>query len=199
MATLRPMVSGFTDVALDGVLEIVPAGGVAIEAGAHRGAATQVLAEHFDSVMAFEPHAEHFAYLLRRAPKANPHNFALMDRIDAWYLEAQPGAQHDGEYRLTGSKHAKPAAGSRKILSVTVDMARLQYLDFLMLDIQGAEYRALIGARETIARCRPFVLVNHSGLSDANYGEPAPAAGEILTEHGMRSVASWSTWKLWAW
>ena len=42
---------------------------------------------------------------------------------------------------------------------MTVDSLKLDQLDLLKLDLEGHEYAGLLGARETIMRCKPFVIV----------------------------------------
>lgn len=45
------------------------------------------------------------------------------------------------------------------VMSRTIDSLSLERLDFIKLDIQGSEVRALRGARDTISRFRPFMFV----------------------------------------
>ncbi len=39
------------------------------------------------------------------------------------------------------------------------DALRNQHIDFLKMDVEGMELRALAGLKETIARCRPTMFV----------------------------------------
>lgn len=46
-----------------------------------------------------------------------------------------------------------------EIRTMTIDGLALPRLDLLKIDIEGMELQALEGARETIARCRPIIVV----------------------------------------
>lgn len=55
------------------------------------------------------------------------------------------------------------------IVSVrTVDSLSLINVVFIKLDIEGMEYQALIGAKDTIQRCRPFVVYEHHKTDRVN-------------------------------
>jgi hypothetical protein len=39
-------------------------------------------------------------------------------------------------------------------------------VDFIKLDLEGYEYRALLGAAETLERCRPIVMFEEKGKGE---------------------------------
>jgi FkbM family methyltransferase len=85
------------------------------------------------------------------------------------------------------------------IVSVrTIDSLSLINVVFVKLDIEGMEHKALAGAKDTIQRCRPFIVYEHhktnrSGaeqlLKDLNYtiynsiGQMTVAVPTILTKN----------------
>jgi hypothetical protein len=42
---------------------------------------------------------------------------------------------------------------------ITIDSLGLDDIDLMQLDLEGFEYDALVGARETIERCKPVIIV----------------------------------------
>ena len=48
--------------------------------------------------------------------------------------------------------------------AVSIDSLNLEHCDFIKLDLEGAERLALEGARETIQKFRPFLLVEMNNL-----------------------------------
>lgn len=53
--------------------------------------------------------------------------------------------------------------GEGSIQALTIDSLNLDTLDFIMLDVEGAEFRALKGGLETIQRCRPIIQIEDKG------------------------------------
>ena len=66
----------------------------------------------------------------------------------------------------------------------TLDSFEFDAVDLIKLDIQGAEYAALVGARETIMRHRPVVLVEEKAFSTA-HAEYIKKAADLLASYGM--------------
>lgn len=131
---------------------------VAVDGGAHVGTWTEVLVEHFAEVHAFEP-GPAFEFLEQNArgwPNALINHAALADEVcmvESWHRKPRA--------KLTARKVRKTAAGI--IRAVPLDSLALARCSMIKLDLEGFEYPALIGARETISRCKPFVLVELAG------------------------------------
>jgi FkbM family methyltransferase len=49
--------------------------------------------------------------------------------------------------------------GEHKVVQVSIDQLKLKHCDAIFLDIEGYEPQALKGAENTIARCRPIIMV----------------------------------------
>ncbi len=47
------------------------------------------------------------------------------------------------------------------VQKLALDDMKLERVDFIKLDIEGMEMEALLGAQQTIARCRPILLIEH--------------------------------------
>lgn len=132
---------------------------VAIDGGAHVGVWTRILANHFNQVHAFEPHPKGFDYLKQNCDhigNAFLYNNALMDK------ECGIDVYAPGRTTLTATQVRYNAKS--EITAMAIDSLQLPELGFLKLDVEGAELKALMGAEQTIKRCRPFILVELNNL-----------------------------------
>ena len=159
---------------------------VAIDGGAHVGVWTDWLAGHFDRVLAFEP-SEAFADLehnCRQLAGVELHNAALVDRPCRVNSVAQK--------RQTLTARVIDIVPDGRVSGMTVDGLGLESCGLVKLDLEGAELMALRGARRTLKRHRPFVLVEMNGLgaryksSDANVHAYLTRLGyERVFDHGV--------------
>jgi FkbM family methyltransferase len=164
---------------------LVEARRVAIDGGAHVGTWTELLAAEFAVVHAFEP-SPAFDMLTQNVghlPNVVLHNEALTDapaRMESYHRKSGG--------KLTSYRVRPDPAGV--VEGVTIDALGLGRCDIIKLDIEGYEYRALLGARETIERCKPFLLVEFAG-----HGGHAGATEEQL----MALILSLGYKKVWQW
>lgn len=68
----------------------------------------------------------------------------------------------------------------------TLDRFNFDRVDLNKLDIQGAEYVALLGARSTILRNRPGLMVEEKPFSEEHVESIAKTA-DPLRSYGMRA------------
>lgn len=136
----------------------------AIEAGAYIGKYTKHLASKFEFVLAFEPIKENF----ERLERGVQHDHLVNVTIRQEALGSRPG-----KAVMNCKDTAKPyswctgpcAVGNlgseaQTIVDLTtIDSLHLRDVDFITLDVNGAEYRVLKGAVETIQRCKPIILL----------------------------------------
>lgn len=176
-----------------GVREYFTATRVAVDAGAHVGFWSTVMAADFDVVHAFEPHPDNFACLLE--------NVGIGGRVKC-YPRALGLAEHAGEMHYHGNKrkadgynsgtyHVKPG-GACTVTVTTLDSLNLPICDFIKIDVEGMEHAVLLGALETIERCRPLILLECNNAASTNYGEDDDAAEDLLKELGYRKIDGWS-------
>ena len=140
-------------------LQFVKTKGIAVQAGGHVGMFPLWLSQHFELVYTFEPEPRNFACLVRNANADN--------------IIAQRGVLSDNtgtiELRVAGSgggHNVMSEGGADKrgaIPSHVIDNLFLPRCDFIMLDIEGHEMPALLGAINTIDRCRPVITLEARG------------------------------------
>lgn len=161
------------------VFPLVTTFDVAIDGGAHVGSWSVLMAGRFARVLAFEPNPVTNDILsrnvlpypnieLRRQALLDRHCRAIMKpnktgrRLSAWWVE--PAKRGDVE-------------------AVAIDDIGLENVGLIKLDLEGAEPLALIGAKATIARCRPVLVVEIWGLS-SRYGVGVDAVYRTIESMG---------------
>ena len=148
----------------------------ALDVGGHVGFWSYYLALAFQRVHAFEPN-ELFAQCFERNVRAKGvtlHRVALGESERKIALEVDP--------ENTGATHIRAGVEG------TIPMRRLddfafQDVDFLKVDVEGFERQVLEGGRETLARCRPVVIVEQKDFA-GRYGGERYGAAELLQSLG---------------
>ena len=132
----------------------------------------------------FEPAPDTFAALERNiqewgvGDRVHAYQVALSDKEDKVRLKGRPGRR----------SVTRRIVGSGDIRAMPIDALELEELDFLKLDLEGYEHRALVGARETLLRTRPYVLFEDKEHKAELYGE-ARGAHQFLESLGARLIA----------
>lgn len=135
---------------------------VSVDAGANRGVWTEVLRRHSRKVCAFEPNPKMFAELRRCArPEVAAYPFALSDRNGAAELLVP---RNDRGFSNQGASLSAARIGEGRFASVAVETRRLDDLGlgavgFIKVDVEGHELEVLEGARDTLRRDRPTLVV----------------------------------------
>lgn len=156
--------------------ELMTNGGSAIDAGANVGSYTRVLARHFEAVYAFEPARDTFQCLERNVfengdyDKVRLYNAAVSDE------RAYVGVKRSW-FRLSITS---TVSGKGDVPAVPLDALVLSDLRFLKLDVEGFEYQALLGAKATIEKCRPAVLMEVKPAEEEQLPEPYKAEKLLL-------------------
>jgi FkbM family methyltransferase len=138
---------------------------VAVDGGAQSGEWTRPLAGLFDHVHAFEPEPMSVAIweaLCGHLKNATLHPHALMDvhgMVDCYPPPRRTATfHHEGvRPRLTSRQVRFNPAGN--ILGGPLDTLKLENCDLIKFDLEGCEPLALKGARKTIKRCRPVLVI----------------------------------------
>jgi FkbM family methyltransferase len=151
-----------------GIRHVLPPDAVCIDGGANIGVQSLAMAHYAprSHIYAFEPGAENFLYLQGNLAagglgdeRVTPLRLGLWDSAGSLKLNfeaAHAGGAYVGDI---GDSHSTSEAIDLVTLDDWVESEGLSRLDFIKLDIEGAEPHALAGARRTIARFRPALLI----------------------------------------
>lgn len=169
------------------VLEYVPKDRrrVAVDVGAHIGQWSWAMAQDFGFVHAFEPvprYQECWHANLQGVGHVYLHEAALGEASGQVNLHCGTPDSH-GDTRVALSDEAANAAVAVPI--ATLDSFALPVVDLLKVDNEGYEFFVLKGARETLRRARPVVIVEQKPGHSARYGLREKQAVELLVEMGM--------------
>ena len=143
---------------------------VVLDVGANVGIFSRAFAEKFAKVIAFEPMPHTFECLALNVPEnVQLENVAVADKPGCldMYRTASSGASFilNHDMVVTPSVKVKPGR-TVAVEARTIDSYELPSVGLMKFDIQGAELLALMGARETILRCRPVLMVEEKPLKD---------------------------------
>ncbi len=139
--------------------DLVKPSDVALDIGANRGVYAYALANIAAAVHCFEPLSECCRYIEEyRSGKITVHNVALSDQ--AGVLQLHIPVVH-GRPVLTRASLDRPAGEFevRDIEVRTLDSFSFPRVDFIKIDVEGLEAAVLRGAKSTLRRQRPGLLV----------------------------------------
>jgi FkbM family methyltransferase len=154
---------------------------VALDCGAHCGLWGMHLVKRFDHVHAFEP-VHQFRQCFERNVQAR--NYTL-------YACALGSAQ--GRVRMvidpadTGGTHVDATAEGGDTILRTIDEFDFMDVDAIKIDAEGYEAHIVEGARDTIKRCRPCIIVEQKTKKlEQNFGVRGTPAVDLLQGMGAR-------------
>jgi FkbM family methyltransferase len=165
--------------------KLLPRGGTAIDVGANQGVFAYALTDIADRVIAFEPNPDYafFARWMLRG-RAEVHELALSEEPGRATLYV-PLSDQGMVLHLAGSlKRAHSQFRNLTTYDVevrTLDEFSLADVRFIKADVEGGEREVLDGARATIARDRPILLLE---LLSGTHQDPAAYAAAICESFG---------------
>jgi FkbM family methyltransferase len=176
---------------LDHLRQYVAPGGTVLDVGANFGHYALNLATAMNGVgqvHALEPDPRNFERLCRHIAWNG-----LQDVVRASCLGVSDQPKTVAMARHAGNSGHTAVAADGEIEAVrltTVDSycegAGIDRLNVIVLDVEGHEERALLGASRTLDRFKPIVLVELFEPVMAVQGSSPEAAARVLTNHGYR-------------
>lgn len=153
----------------------------AIQAGGNMGVWPWLLAKKFASVVTAEPELECLFHL--RENLKGVENVTVLP----YALGAAPGTGKIAY--VPGNLGAQWVEPGDAFEIVAIDSLARGNVDLIYLDIEGFEMAALLGARETIARDRPTIVVEDKGLSEKFGYKKGDIEKWLGAEFGYKVVA----------
>lgn len=164
----------------------------AVDGGAHVGSWTMALCKMFDRVLAFEPHPHTYACLVKNFSEARD---AAEFRMSA-ELNCAALGNISGRAALVEERHASLSTkldlrgpGPVQVVALDDVIRDEPPVDFLKLDVEGCEVLALLGARQTIARCKPVMLIECKDANLRAYRSSEEQLRETIAALGYDVVA----------
>lgn len=147
------------------VIEVIDeySGKVALDVGANLGQMAVHMSRRFDMVYAFEAEPQTATILRKNLALNNVTNVVVIEGV-VWSSTGTllPFPEPDGRYNSLGSYGVFPKeTDARHLSSITIDSLNLQDVVFMKFDIQGADLQGMIGAKETIQRCKPDIIFEY--------------------------------------
>jgi FkbM family methyltransferase len=173
---------------LGAVTSTVTPGMTVIDIGAHIGYYTLLFAKLAGAdgrIISFEPFPQNFALLKENVGLNHLDHVlvlpqAVFSRDDEIMLTVPDELHNSGEASVAQT----PGTAQLRVQALTLDSycgsASVQP-DFLKMDVEGAEYDVLLGARETITRCHPKLLIELHHFDGNTAAHPVP---ELLDSWG---------------
>jgi FkbM family methyltransferase len=169
--------------------DIVAPGGTALDVGANQGFFAFAFVGLVDSVHAFEPNPDYADFARRMlGARAQVHQVALSNYVGTAEFVV-PVAEDGTELHLGGNLshgHAQPGNSLKYTVGVrTIDSYGFTNVRVIKIDVEGSEMQVLEGARTTIMRDRPSLIVE---LLTGAHADPIAVTGEICASYGY---AAW--------
>lgn len=152
----------------------------AVDGGAFIGEWTAVMAARFETVHTFEPFPRSCAAIhARRLQNVMVHEAALLDQAARVDLRMPPKrSTAESRYVMPNDEGAAQA--------VALDDLALMACGLIKLDVEGGEYMALLGARKTIERCKPVLIVEMNKRAKSNYGLTGAEVPQFMESIGYK-------------
>jgi FkbM family methyltransferase len=169
------MKPGYQKNKYEAALEYVKKWDVAVDVGAHCGTWAIRMQDDFERVICFEPIREMAQLCEENCPQAEVVNVGLSD------TRATVIAKYDKDHpSWTKIVNKIPEDSEYVDFSVMpLDDFSLPELDFLKIDVEGHEAHVVRGARHTILRCKPVIVVEQKSNKTAL---------KLLKEWGFKEV-----------
>ena len=158
----------------------------ALDIGAHVGAVAVYLARLFERVVALEAVPSTFEFLSM--------NTAALPNVQALNVAAGAAAgevffaHYESHGQLSHVASKDEEAKTRRVGPIavrTIDSMDLGTISFIKIDVEGYELPVIEGARQTIERDRPLILVEQGGNDEKHFGRPRDEASAFLESLGM--------------
>jgi FkbM family methyltransferase len=140
-------------------------GDVVVEAGANIGAITVPMAKavgNSGGVFAYEPQKAIFDILVDNSTREALCIIAMNDALG----KAEECKRYSLNAENTGGVELRDK-GEYEASIIALDDIAMDHIDLIKADVEGMEVDVLLGARKTIARCRPLIYVENDRVENS--------------------------------
>jgi len=151
-----------------------------IQAGANVGIWPVALARKFETVITVEPDAANYQALLcniRAFPNIRHSRVAFGADVGSGSIDVPQQGNIGAHQVIAGADFS----------IITIDSLGVNDCDLLQLDIEGYEHFALMGAVNTLSKCKPVVVLELKGLG-VKHGYTDQATMNFLSDFGYKFV-----------
>jgi len=167
----------------------------AIDGGANVGLWSAVMANEFEKVISFEPCKSTFEIFIQTTkpfPNITGHNKALGDKEQLMDVVTTK-KKHDRTFsyymRQPDKINEQEVIIDPGIQMTTIDSLGIEGLGLLKLDLEGYEYLALEGAKETLKNNHPVIIIEESSYSLKRCGYSTEQIHKLLVSLGYTQKA----------
>lgn len=132
---------------------------VCVQAGGSHGMWPKRLGQLFERVYTFEPDAISFDALSQNCRE--PNIVKLQAALGSEVGSALIRHKSDSTHYIVDPK-SKGACKGVRVPLLSIDAMQLENVDAIMLDVEGYEKPIIVGAEDTIRRCRPVILTEYN-------------------------------------
>lgn len=155
-----------------------------IQAGGHVGLYAMKYSAFFDNVLTFEPEEINYGCLVH-----NTKNLSNVRHYKKCLGEEKKLVELDINPINTGN-HSISQTISGKIECVPIDSLNLENLDLIHLDVEGYELFVLQGAKESLEKYKPAIVIENNRLSK-KYNYKLKSIESFLTSCGYAISKKW--------
>lgn len=177
------------------VRQLIQPGMVVIDAGANVGQYTIIAAKEVGArgqVHAFEPVPKNFQRLKNHVVTNGLSSIVRLNMTALWNrrdsIELHLGTDvvgNDGLYTIGAATNPTDTVTAAAVrLDDYVAANQLQRVDFIKMDVEGAERFALEGAEEVLSRWRPMLLVEINRITCRRLGYDPERIWDLFKPHG---------------
>jgi FkbM family methyltransferase len=172
-------------------LEYVKDFSLAIDVGAHVGIFSRFFAQRFEKVLAYEPAPALRECLEKNVPanvEIRPH--LVSDHEGDGVIYQISSGNTGGSFILNDDRIVKPKLKKMDFENVimaptvTIDSLKLRRLGLIKVDVQGADHLVLDGARQTLLRCKPVIIVEEKPVAETGSMEHVHSIHRLMAALG---------------
>lgn len=160
---------------VDEIMSMVPKKGTVVQAGGNVGLWPKKMATVFNRVYTFEPEDLNYRCLVKNVTEENIIHFNAALGEEAGTIGILTDKENTGAHQVSGTG---------EIPVMTIDSLELEDCDLIQLDIEGYELFALKGARKTIEKFRPVIVIEFKEKLMEEYGIKPNEIADFLSLFG---------------